>query len=347
ALVLVGWLVFLQVYGQGSGLDCRHHVQKLNLLQGEAEEAIGWTSWSVEESVNDSKNKAAQHEASSVQQEGRAQVSRWSKYLDKDSEDQEDGEEEVAVASTERQQFCSWRENAVEKQRKQQNSFLSSDFQEYAEENGVFQLAYQAKKHTKRLVEVPDQDDGDAVSGDSVVPAVCESVVPEENTQTPTACTKPSKWEKFLSCSDSYSENAARVTLSPQEGSGRLGLCSTTAADAGIASRCSEQTGRALPQGTGFECGKCVVSTEWLASKLPGSMVSSTSCSVETDVLFKEPQSQLMRAGAGVLEITAGKCCLDSTRTANTFANCNTGLKPSSVSCELLFCTSEEFDDEL
>lgn len=37
-------LFFLQVYGQGSGLDCRHHVQKLNLLQGEAEEAIDWTS---------------------------------------------------------------------------------------------------------------------------------------------------------------------------------------------------------------------------------------------------------------------------------------------------------------
>lgn len=35
----------MQVYGQGSGLECRRHVQKLNLLQGEAEEALGWTSW--------------------------------------------------------------------------------------------------------------------------------------------------------------------------------------------------------------------------------------------------------------------------------------------------------------
>uniref|UniRef100_A0A8C8E5D2 MRN complex-interacting protein N-terminal domain-containing protein n=1 Tax=Otus sunia TaxID=257818 RepID=A0A8C8E5D2_9STRI len=38
------FIIFLQVYGQGSGLDCRRHVQKLNLLQGEAEEAIRWTS---------------------------------------------------------------------------------------------------------------------------------------------------------------------------------------------------------------------------------------------------------------------------------------------------------------
>uniref|UniRef100_A0A8B9PZE3 MRN complex-interacting protein N-terminal domain-containing protein n=1 Tax=Apteryx owenii TaxID=8824 RepID=A0A8B9PZE3_APTOW len=36
--------LFSQVYGEGSGLDCRLHVQKLNLLQGEAEEALSWTS---------------------------------------------------------------------------------------------------------------------------------------------------------------------------------------------------------------------------------------------------------------------------------------------------------------
>lgn len=33
-----------QVYGRGSGRDCRHHVQKLNSLQGEAEEAIARTA---------------------------------------------------------------------------------------------------------------------------------------------------------------------------------------------------------------------------------------------------------------------------------------------------------------
>ncbi|NWX71328.1 MRNIP protein, partial [Alca torda] len=331
-----GFGFFLQVYGQGSGPDCRHHVQKLNLLQGEAEEAIGWTSRCVEESVNDSKNVAAQHEDSSLQQEGRAEVSRWSKYLDKDSEGQEDGEDE---AGTERQQFCSRRKNTVEEQRKQQN-FLSSDVQDYTEENGAFQLAYQAKKRKKCVVAVADQDEADAVSGDSMVPAVCESVAPEENTQIPTACTKPSKWEKFLSCSDSYSKNAARVTLSPQEGSGRLGLHSTTAADDGVASTCLEQAGRTLPPGTGFEFKKHIASTEQLALKLPG---TSSSCSVEDDVLFREPQSQLIRAGSGVSGTTAGRC-----RRANTLVNnCNTRPKPSSVSCEHLFCTGEEFDDDL
>ncbi|XP_074694425.1 MRN complex-interacting protein isoform X1 [Strix aluco] len=333
-----------KVYGQGSGLDCRRHVQKLNLLQGEAEEAMRWTSRCTEDSVNDRKNIAAQREDSSFQQEGRAEVSRWSKYLDKDSEDQEDGEE---AAGAERQQFCSWRRNTVEEQRKHQKSFLSSDIQEYAEEKGVFQLAYRAKKRKKCLVASPDEDDGDAVSGDSMVPAVCESVVPEASTPTPTACTKPSKWEQFLSCSDSCSENGARVTLSPQEGSERLGLHSTTAADAGMASSCSEQARRTLPQGTGFEFKKCVASMEQLASKLPGTTVASTRRSAEEDVLFKEPQSCLARAGSGGVETTAGRCHLASTRQANTLPNCNTRPKPGNISFEQLFCTGEEFDDDL
>ncbi|XP_065500422.1 MRN complex-interacting protein [Caloenas nicobarica] len=337
-----------KVYGQGSGLDCRHHVQKLNLLQGEAEEAIGWTYRCVEEPVNARKNIAAQCEDSLVQQEGRAEVSRWSKYLDKDSEDQEDGQEE---AGTEKQRFCSQRNNTMEDQRKQQKSFCSSDAQEYAEENGDFQLAYRAKKvktseRKKYLVAAHAQDVGDTVSGVSVVPPVSESIVPEENIQTPIACTKPSKWEKFLSCSDNCSQDAARVTLSPQEGSGRLGLHSAAAADADMTSRCSEKAGRSLPQGTGFEFKKCVASTEQLVTKLPGPMVPSISHSVEKNV-FKEPQSQLIRAGAGVLETTAGKCCLDSPRGTNTLSNWSTSPKPSSVPCEPLFCTGEEFDDDL
>ncbi|KAM6251229.1 MRN complex-interacting protein [Porphyrio hochstetteri] len=285
-----------KVYGQGSALDCRHHVQKLNLLQGEAEEAIGQASRCLEESVSDGKNTAAQCEDSSVQQEGRAEISRWSKYLDKDSEEQEDGEEEEE-AVPERQRFCSRRKNAVEEQRKQQKSFISSDVQEYAEENGVFQLAYQAKKvktseHKSCLAAVPDED---ALSGDRTVPAVSESLMPKENSQTSTACTKPSKWEKFLPCSDRFS--AARAALSPQEGSGRLGLRGTAAVDAGRAGRSSEQAGRALPAHTGFKF-RCVARTEQLALEVPGSTVPSTtvpstSCSVEEDA--KEPQSQLVK----------------------------------------------------
>uniref|UniRef100_A0A8U8B4J2 MRN complex interacting protein n=1 Tax=Geospiza parvula TaxID=87175 RepID=A0A8U8B4J2_GEOPR len=323
-----------QVYGQGSGLECRRHVQKLNLLQGEAEEALGWTSWCVEDSVNDSKNRAAQHEDSSVQQEGRTEGSRWSKYLDQESEDQEDEEE----AALERQQFCSQRKNTVGEQRKHLKRFLSSDVPEHAEESGVSQLVYQAKKVKtteckKYFVAVPD---GDAGSGGSVVPAVSETVVPEENTQPPAACTKPSKWGKFLSSSDSSSENAAAVTMALQEGSGGVGLDNTAA---GGTWRCSEQAGRTLPQGTGFKFKKCVASTEDLASTLPSSM-----CSVE-DVL-RESHNQVLRVGSAA-ETTGGRCCLDTTGRPNTLVNSYPRPKLSNISCEQLFCTGEEFDDDI
>ncbi|NWW96978.1 MRNIP protein, partial [Rhynochetos jubatus] len=339
ALFLLG---LLQVYGQGSGVDCRHHVQKLNLLQGEAEEALAWTSRYSVPSLSACFFSRAGVDAPlhTWGAERRAEVSRWSKYLDKDTEDQEDGEEE---AGTGRQEFCSQgRRNTVEEQRKHQRSFLSSDVQEYAEENGGLQLAYQAKKRKRCLAAVPDQDDG---GGDSMVPALCESVAPEENTQTPATWTKPSKWEKFLSRSDSCRENAARATLSPQEGRGRLGLHSTSAADA-MASRCSEQAGRILPQGSGFEFRKRVAGAEQLALKPPGSVVPSISCSVEEDVLFKEPQSQSLRAGSGGSETAVGRCWLGNKGVCPP-ANGSTGPKPRSVLPEPLFCTGEEFDDDL
>ncbi|NXO19288.1 MRNIP protein, partial [Oriolus oriolus] len=323
----------VQVYGQGSGLECRRHVQKLNLLQGEAEEALGWTSWCAEDSVNDSKNRAAQREDSSVQQEGRKEGSRWSKYLDQKSEDQEDDEEEAAL---ERQQFCSQRKNTVGEQRKHQKRFLSSDVPEHAEESGVSQLVYHAKKRKKCFVAVPDGHDGDAGSGGSVVPAVCESVVPEENAQPSTACTKPSKWGKFLSLCDNSSENAAAATMALQEGSGGGGLDSTVTDGAW---RCLGQAGRTLPQGTGFEFKKCVASTEDLVSRPP-----SSSYSLE-DVL-REPHSQVLRAGPAP-QTTAGRCCVDTMGRANTLINSNPGPKLSNIPCEQLFCTGEEFDDDL
>ncbi|NXO31544.1 MRNIP protein, partial [Cisticola juncidis] len=323
----------VQVYGQGSGLECRRHVQKLNLLQGEAEEALGLTSWCVEDSVNDSKNREAQYEASSVQQEARTEGSRWSKYLDQESEDQEDDEEEAAL---ERQQFCSQRKNTVGEQRKHPKFFLSSDLPEHAEESGVSQLVYQAKEHKKCFVAVPDGHDGDAGSGGGVVPALCESVVPEENTQPPPACTKPSKWAKFLSLSDSSGENAAAVPMALQEGSGGVGLNSTTAAGAW---RCSGQAGRTLPQGADFEFKKCAGSAEDVALRLPSSRCSAG------DVL-REPHSQVLRQGAAA-ESTAGRCSLGTTRRINTLVNSNPGPKLSSTACAQLFCTGEDFDDDL
>uniref|UniRef100_A0A8C3LQT7 MRN complex-interacting protein N-terminal domain-containing protein n=1 Tax=Chrysolophus pictus TaxID=9089 RepID=A0A8C3LQT7_CHRPC len=311
-----------KVYGQGSGRDCRLHVQKLNLLQGEAEEAAARTARYREECENDNRNAAVLCENSLVQQGGRTEVSRWSKYLDKGSEDQEEEEEE---GSTERQQFCSRRKNAVEEQRKMQESFLYSD--ENSEEDGAFQLAYQAKKHKKCSTAVPDRDD---VSADS---DVSKSIVPQQNNQPPAACTKPSKWEKYLSCSNNYSENAVMATLSPQDGSGRLRPHSTTAVSK--ANTHLEQAQSALLLGTDFESKKCIASTEQLALKLPGSMLPSISCSGENDALAKKTQSQMQ--WAGVVDFSTG-----SRPPAPTLAR----PKPHTTSCECLFCTGDDFNDD-
>lgn len=148
--------------------------------------------------------------------------------------------------------------------------------------------------------------------------------MPEGNIQPSTAYTKPSKWEKFLSPSDSSSAKAAAVTMALQQGSGGVGLDSTAA---GGAWTCSGWAGRTLPQGAGFEFKKCVASTEDQAWRQP-----SSSCSVE-DVLRK-PHSQVPGVGSAAQTIAGS---------ANTT---DPGPKLSNISCEQLFCTGEEFDDD-
>ncbi|XP_028631803.1 MRN complex-interacting protein [Grammomys surdaster] len=80
---------FVRAYGEGSGADCRRHVQKLNLLQGQVSEL---SLRSVEEAVNASEEENAgpqQAEAGSQQALSKPLESRWLKYLDKGFEDQE------------------------------------------------------------------------------------------------------------------------------------------------------------------------------------------------------------------------------------------------------------------
>ncbi|XP_021069401.1 MRN complex-interacting protein [Mus pahari] len=80
---------FVRAYGEGSGADCRRHVQKLNLLQGQVSEL---SLRSVEEAVNASEEENAgpqQAEDGSQQALSKPLESRWLKYLDKGCEDQE------------------------------------------------------------------------------------------------------------------------------------------------------------------------------------------------------------------------------------------------------------------
>ncbi|XP_073851133.1 MRN complex-interacting protein isoform X4 [Macaca fascicularis] len=80
---------FLRAYGEGSGADCRHHVQKLNLLQGQGSEL---PLRSLEETVSAGEEENMGHQqAGNVKQQEKSQPleSRWLKYLERDSQELE------------------------------------------------------------------------------------------------------------------------------------------------------------------------------------------------------------------------------------------------------------------
>ncbi|XP_063498574.1 MRN complex-interacting protein isoform X9 [Symphalangus syndactylus] len=80
---------FLRAYGEGSGADCRRHVQKLNLLQGQVSEL---PLRCLEETVSAGEEENVGHQqAGNVKQQekSRPSESRWLKYLEKDSQELE------------------------------------------------------------------------------------------------------------------------------------------------------------------------------------------------------------------------------------------------------------------
>ncbi|MBZ3880272.1 UPF0544 protein C5orf45 [Sciurus carolinensis] len=77
-----------QAYGEGSGADCRRHVQKLNLLQGQVSEL---SLRSLGTAVNAGKENAGGQQAENGTPQGKSQAleTRWLKYLDKGSPEKE------------------------------------------------------------------------------------------------------------------------------------------------------------------------------------------------------------------------------------------------------------------
>nr|XP_023421658.1 MRN complex-interacting protein isoform X2 [Cavia porcellus] len=78
----------LRTYGEGSGADCRRHVQKLNLLQGQASELSLRSPEDVEGPTGPgptggSSSLQGLHTSSPLHGVARPSESRWLKYLDK------------------------------------------------------------------------------------------------------------------------------------------------------------------------------------------------------------------------------------------------------------------------
>ncbi|CAI9169413.1 unnamed protein product [Rangifer tarandus platyrhynchus] len=78
---------FLQAYGEGSGADCRRHVQKLNLLQGQISE-LSLRSLGESISANEGENVDPWQAArASPQEKLQPSKNRWLKYLERDSKE--------------------------------------------------------------------------------------------------------------------------------------------------------------------------------------------------------------------------------------------------------------------
>ncbi|KAM9731897.1 MRN complex-interacting protein isoform 2-T2 [Dama dama] len=74
-------------YGEGSGADCRRHVQKLNLLQGQISE-LSFRSLGESVSANEEENVDPWQAAhASPQEKLQPSKNRWLKYLERDSEE--------------------------------------------------------------------------------------------------------------------------------------------------------------------------------------------------------------------------------------------------------------------
>ncbi|XP_055453175.1 MRN complex-interacting protein [Psammomys obesus] len=88
---------FVRAYGEGSGADCRRHVQKLNLLQGQVSE-LSCRSGDKTANASEEENAGPEQAENGGQQAlSEPLESRWLKYLEKGCEDQELERERAAL----------------------------------------------------------------------------------------------------------------------------------------------------------------------------------------------------------------------------------------------------------
>ncbi|XP_062909138.1 MRN complex-interacting protein isoform X1 [Mobula hypostoma] len=118
----------LKVYGQGSGSDCRQHVQKLNMLRGMKMQAMEATTWSTEEPRYSSDDCRPQKYC--VENEPNQATSRWCVYLDQkhveEPVEQEGGDDKIVY--TDRQQFQTDMKNAISnRSKRKRGSHLDSE----------------------------------------------------------------------------------------------------------------------------------------------------------------------------------------------------------------------------
>ncbi|KAM9129550.1 MRN complex-interacting protein isoform 2-T3 [Pangshura tecta] len=324
----------------------------------------------IEEPVdNDKENTGVPQEENVGRQEEDVEfsplVSRWNKYLHKDSEDQE---EEVY---TDGEQMYSHKRNIVEEQRKRKTSFRHNDAQECFEEKRIYGLTGQAKKvktfeSWKDSTTVADQDGGDYICNSVVVPAINEFWVPENTQAAESANVTMSKWEKFLPSPNSC--NNGSITPAAQ----KLDTQRASAGNFLVPDGYPQQEEDSESPGPGAQTEKSFTYSKQTAQKYDSKLHSTTlaargqtafdvSHAVIGGVLSGKYKDCWSRAGSGVAKNNEGSLCLAGTvmpanclskdavtfTSTDPFASSRGVSQPLTAPSNSFFCTDDDFDDDL
>ncbi|XP_062977626.1 MRN complex-interacting protein [Elgaria multicarinata webbii] len=216
----------LKVFGEGSGADCRHHVQKLNLLQGEVEQAPANLLGCIEEPIErGDENIVLNLEEELGWQEKRVDlVSRWTKYLDERCEEQEKEDTEEVMVPTEKQTYSSKR-NMVAHSRfvparkyKKARLYTSNDCRSEERRDSGFAKDVQNFENRINSVTVDIKNCGEATCESVLIPADEEYAVHRENKDPGSRGAGFSKWEKFLLPGKSCNNDATTVVTQEEQG---------------------------------------------------------------------------------------------------------------------------------
>ncbi|KAJ7316413.1 hypothetical protein JRQ81_002575 [Phrynocephalus forsythii] len=191
----------LKVFGQGSGFDCRHHVQKLNLMQGEREQTSMNSPRCIEEPMQmGNVNTVVNLEEKLDWQKKKSEtVSRWTKYLDERCEEQEKGDGEEEMIPTEKQ-ICSSMEKTAKHPRKcKKTSFCITDGQGQMEQCvSGFADNVKSFENSPDSITMYSKTCGDAPWKSVFIPAVEEHVPRRENKDPGSKGVGLSKQKAFL-----------------------------------------------------------------------------------------------------------------------------------------------------
>nr|XP_060621394.1 MRN complex-interacting protein isoform X1 [Anolis sagrei ordinatus] len=200
----------LKVFGQGSGSDCRRHVQKLNLLQGENQQAAMNMPRDIEEPTEMSdENTANFREELGQQEEETETTSRWTKYLDKRCEEQEEEvlqteEEACMVRNTRKRKKTDLYTTAGQRHEKKNMSGFADNVERFQESShdSVTSSTKCCENATLKNVLTPDFG-GHEIHG--------------KNKDPGSGASGPSKWGKFLLSGKSYSSDVTSATLQKRQ----------------------------------------------------------------------------------------------------------------------------------